>query len=200
MASEQFDESDYFNDEPTMMRNIVVPAITDAHDIDYDNFPSVVERYYTKHYYFRNDDIDEAHLLLKHSNGICLVGLADTHIAVKKGVKSINYDVGNFDRSKNKVSGKGKKGAMNLQPTSCLAIVTCQDGSEYRVNSVIQGKLVEVNELLPEKPELIGKDGAGFVAIVLPKLDKCKEQVALLANEEEYQAKLQQKNNEQVTD
>lgn len=200
MASEEIDEKYFFKPEIEIISGIEVPPITESHNFDYDNYPSVVERYYTKHYYFRNDDIDEAHLLLKHSNGICLVGLADTHVAVKKGIKSISFDVGNFDRSKNKVTGKGKKGAMNLQATSCLAIVTCNDDSKYRVNSTIQGKLVEVNEILATNPQLIGKHGDGYIAVVLPKLDKCKEQVDLLGSEEEYRAKLQQKINEQMTD
>lgn len=183
----------YFKPEQEIICGEIVPSITESHEFQYDNYPSVVDRYYTKRYYFRNDDIDEAHITLSHSNGICLVGLADTHVAVKKGIKSLTFDVGNFDRSKNQVSGKGKRGAMALQSTSCLAIVTCEDGSTYRILSTVTGKLVEVNESLKSKPELIGQLGDGYVAVVLPKLEKSKDQLALLATEEEYQAKLKEK-------
>ncbi|XP_055323396.1 protein Abitram [Sitodiplosis mosellana] len=185
-------EQYYFNPDSEVICGDMVPPINDSHNFDYDNYPSVVERYYTKYYYFRNGDINEAHTLLNHSNSICLVGLADTHIAVKKGIKSMTFDVGNFDRSKNQVTGKGKKGAMNLQVTSCLAIVTCDDDSTYRISSTIQGKLIEVNERLLSNPKLIGQDGHGYIAIVLPKLDKCKEQLEKLVTEEEYQAQLKQ--------
>lgn len=188
-------EQYYFNPESEVICGEVVPSIDKSHSFDYDNYPSVVERYYTKYYYFRNDDINEAHTLINHSNGICLIGLADTHIAVKKGIKSITFDVGNFDRSKNKVSGKGKKGAMMLQATSILAIVTCEDDSTYRISSTIQGKLVEVNEHLLTNAKLIGQDGHGYVAVVLPKLEKCKEQLEKLITEEEYQAQLKQQTN-----
>lgn len=185
----------FFNPEPEIICGELIPSISESHNFDYDNYPSVVERYYTKYYYFRNDDINEAHTLLHHSNGISLVGLADTHIAVKKGIKSLSFDIGNFDRSKNQVSGKGKRGAMHLQATSCLAIITCEDDSTYRVSSTIQGKLIEVNERLLSNPKLIGQDGHGYIGIVLPKLEKCKEQLEKLATEEEYQAKIKQQSN-----
>lgn len=188
----------YFQPEPEIIAGKIVPPITESHDFDYDSYPSVVDRYFGKHYYFRNDSIDEAHIVLNHSNGICLVGLTDTHVAVKKGIKSISYDVGNFDRSKNQVVGKAKRGAMNLQPQSCLAIITCQDGTTYRVVSVIQGKLVEINERLLTNPELIGIDGDGYIAVVLPKLNLCKSQLEKLATEEEYQAKLKENESERT--
>lgn len=196
MANESLAEF-YFKPEPEIIAGEIVPPITESHDFDYDDsYPSVVDRYFGKHYYFRNDSIDEAHIVLNHSNGICLVGLADTHVAVKKGIKSITFDVGNFDRSKNKVSGKAKRGAMNLQPQSCLAIVTCQDDTTYRIASVVQGKLVEINERLLTNPELIGINGDGYVAVVLPKLNQCKQQLDPLATEEEYQAKLKENESE----
>lgn len=189
MADNSLDEY-FFNPEPEIICGEVVPPIIDSHDFDYDTFPSVVDRYYTKYFYFRNGNANEAHTLLSHSNGICLVGLDSTHIAVKKGIVSLTFDIGNFDRSKNQVSGKSKRGAMHLQSTSCVAIVTCADDSTYRIASAVQGKLVEVNERLLSNPQLIGKDGDGYVAVILPKLDKCKDQLALLATQEEYNAKL----------
>lgn len=200
MECGEIDEKYYFNPEPEIIEGEVVPPITESHDYDYDNFPSVVDRNYSKHYYFRDDNIDEAHIVLKHSNGIYLIGLADTHVAVRKGIKSVNFDIGNFDRSKNKVSGKNKKGAMNLMPNSCLAIVTCEDDSTYRVSSAVQGKLVEINELLLKNPKLIGKDGDGHIGVVLPKLEKRNTQTASLVTEEEYRTKLQQKENEPKAD
>lgn len=195
MAAESLAEF-YFKPEPEVIAGKIVPPITESHEFDYDNYPTVVDRYFGKHYYFRNDSIDEAHIVLNHSNGICLVGLADTHVAIKKGIKTITYDVGNFDRSKNQVTGKAKRGAMNLQPNSCLAIITCQDDTTYRIESVVQGKLVEINERLLTNPELFGIEGEGYVAVVLPKLNHCKPQLDKLATEEEYQSKKAEQQNE----
>lgn len=191
-------EGYYYDSEEEIIGGEKIPRITESHDFDYDNYPSVVERYFTKRYFFRNDKSEEPHTVLSHSNNICMIGLADTHVAVQKGIKSISFDVGNTDRSKNKVSGKGKRGAMNLQTNSCLAIVTCDDDSTYRIGSGVQGKLVEVNERLLQNPKLIGTDGHGYIAVILPKLEKAKDQLAQLATEEEYQAKIQQKPDENI--
>lgn len=154
------------------------------------NHPSVVSRFFTKYYRLRNDNIDEVHSVLFHSNRICMVGLDSSHVAIKKNIKEINFDIGNCDRSKNKVSGKGKKGAMNLQPTSTLAIVTCEDGSQHKIISCVTGKLIEVNERLLKNPSLIGEDGVGYVAVILPKIDKCNDIKQQLMTEEQYNLKL----------
>lgn len=179
----------YFQPNTEIICGKEVPPITESHQFA-DDYPTVVERFFSKHYYCRDNAVDEVHTILHHSNRICLIGLDISHVAVKKGIKSINFDVGNCDRSKNQVSGKGKRGAMNLQPSSMLAIVTCNDDSEYKVVSCITGKLVEINERLGNNPELIGKDGYGYVAIVLPKMDKCADIISGLLTESDYQQKL----------
>lgn len=181
----------YFKPEPEIICGDVVPPIIDYITTDH---PTVVERFFTKYYYCRDDAVDEMHSILFHSNRICLVGLDRQHVAVTKGITSINFDIGNCDRSKNQVSGKGKRGAMNLQPLSTLAIVTCADGSEYKVISTIMGKLVEVNERLRDNLKLIGVDGDGYIAVVLPKIEKCVDIKSQLFSKEEYQAKLSKSN------
>lgn len=182
----------FFKPEPEIICGNVVPPITEYFKADH---PSAIERFFTKYYYCRDDAIDEMHSILFHSNRICLIGLDKQHVAVAKGITSINFDIGNCDRSKNQVSGKGKRGAMNLQPLSTLAIVTCAGGSEYKVISTITGKLVEVNERLHENPKLIGIDGDGYIAVVLPKIEKCADIKSQLISEEEYKAKLNNKSN-----
>lgn len=177
----------YFKPKPEIICGDVVPSIIDYFNADH---PSVVERFFTKYYYCRDDAVNEMHTILFHSNRICLIGLNKQHVAVTKGIISINFDIGNCDRSKNKMSGKGKRGAMNLQPLSTLAIVTCSDGSEYKVLSTITGKLVEVNERLRDNLKLIGVDGDGYIAVVLPKIDKCADIKSELLSDEEYLAKL----------
>lgn len=180
-------EQYYFSTETEIIGGEIVPSITESPQCDVDNFPSVVQRFFKKHYFSRNDSVDEMHTVLHHSNRICLIGLADNHIAVRKGIQSINFDIGNCDRSKFHVKGKNKKGAMNMTSDSGLAVVTCVDGSEYKIVSAIQGKLIEVNDRLLLNPKHIGKDGIGYIAIILPKIDKYTDIVAGLLTEDEYQ-------------
>lgn len=180
----------YFKPESEIICGDVVPSIIEFITVDH---PSAVERFFTKYFYFRDETVDEMHTILFHSNRICLIGLDKQHVAIKKGITSISFDIGNCDRSKNQMSGKGKRGAMNLQPLSTLAIVTCTDGSEYKVISTITAKLIEVNGRLHDNLHLIGVDGDGYIAAVLPKVDKCADIKSQLLSENEYQTKLANK-------
>lgn len=177
----------YFKPDKEVIAGREIPCITTKYD---SNYPSVVDRFFTKYYYHQGNNLDEVHSVLFHSNRICIINIDSSHVAIKKKITKINFDIGNCDRSKNKVTGKGKKGAMNLQPTSTLAVITCEDGSTHKIVSCVTGKLVEVNERLLKNPELIGKEGEGYVAVVLPKIEKCAEIKAQLMTEEQYNLKL----------
>lgn len=147
----------------------VDPPILAEYD---ENFPSIVDRFFTRYYKIFTDTPGEDHTVLIHTNRICLITLAPSHIAFKKGIKSITYNIGNVDRSQFKVSGKGKKGGMILQPNSKIAVITCHDESEYKISSCIYGNLIETNERIVADPELIQQEGDGFIAIVLPKIEQ----------------------------
>lgn len=160
---------DYLYDES--IENNSYPSI--IHDYKTTN-PSVVDRFFTRYYkIFSDEKENEDHIILFHSNRICLIGLAQKHIAFKKGIDSIRFDIGNIDRGKNNVKGKGKKGGMALQPNSTIAIIKCKDNSEYRIQSCITAKLIEINKNLIDNPELINIEGQGYVAIVLVKPENC---------------------------
>lgn len=177
--------SDYYlEDAEDYIAGVKVPSIVE----DYVPIhPSPVDRYFTKYYKPKSvDNQEEDHLVLFHTNKICLIGLVPNHIALKKGITSINYDIGNMDRSQNQVKGKGKKGGMNLQPNSALAIITCADGSTYKVESCITAKLLEMNERVVQKPELLGTEGEGYIAVVLPKLQQCESIKSKLLTQEQY--------------
>jgi len=169
-------EDYYLNDDAY---DEAVPSITSCYTSDVH--PSVVERYFTTFYYPKqsaNGD-NEDHLVLYHSNRLCLIGLAKSHVAFTKGISSINYKIGNCDRSTTQVKGKHKKGGLNLQPTTAVALITCKDGSEYKVVSGIYGKLLEVNDRLEgESLHKLNIPGTGYIAIVLCKpenADKVKD-------------------------
>jgi len=163
-----------------------VPSITSYYRNEY---PGIVDRYFTRFYQTRTstDGSDnEDHLVLYHSNRLCLIGLAKSHIAFSKGITGITYKIGNCDRSQNQVKGKHKKGGMNLQPSTTLAIITCKDGSEYKVFSCITGKLIEVNDRLENDLEKLSIEGTGYVAVVLCKPENCEKIKNSLVAAENY--------------
>lgn len=178
-------EKYYLQEEP----NEKIPPITSYYVKDYQ---SVVDRYFKRYYFIPKNSIasnaeNQDHQILFHSNRICLVSLSKNHVAFKKGIKSINYNIGNCDRSRNQVSGKGKRGAMNLQATSSIALVKCHDNSEYKVFSCCPGKLVEVNERLLQNIDLLKIEGEGYIAVVLPKPENCENIKKSMLSEEEYE-------------
>ncbi|KAJ6637515.1 Protein Abitram [Pseudolycoriella hygida] len=177
----------YFEEEKELVDGLKCPSIL----CDFDaNCPSVVDRYYTRYYYRKSDSTqeNEDHLILIHSNRVCLVGLAPSHIAFAKGIQSVDFNIGNIDRRQNHCSGKSKKGAMNLQPSSAVAIVTCTDGTQYKIVACVTGKLIEVNERLMKNPGLLAKEGDGYVAICLPKIENADVIKQSLISEELYKS------------
>lgn len=136
-----------------------------------DKYPSVIDRYYTRKYVQSEGGNDVC--LLFHSNKICVVTLAKSHAALTKGISKVDFKVGKkLDRSSNKVTGKGKKGAQCVNEKDVLCIVECKDGTVYQVMAGVKGKLVEVNEHLVEDPQLleVKYETDGYIAVVLQKL------------------------------
>lgn len=179
----------YFNEPNQVLCGIQVPHIFEEHA--QDSHKPIVDRYFTRYYFIPQDTTDQDHLVLIHSNRICLIGLAPQHVALTKRINKLDYNIGNCDRSENKVKGKSKKGAMALQPTSALAMVHCTDGSQYKVFSCITGKLIEVNEALIKSAtpdELLRREGDGFIAILLPKIEMMDAIKGSLLSEEQYKA------------
>jgi len=164
-----------------------VPSIVES---GFDGeYPSIVDRYFTR-FFMKKKSLDsnenEDHLVLFHSNRLCLIGLSTSHVAFAKGIKSISYNIGNCDRSQNQVKGKKKKGGMNLQPNTTLAIVTCKDGSEYKVVSCITGRLLEINDRLEHDLDKLQLEGAGYIAVVLCKPEHCDKIKKSLVSERDY--------------
>jgi len=178
--------SDYYFKEELVGGNECPSIIADFDE----NCPSIVDRYFTRLYYHKSSSDNEDHLILFHSNRVCLIGLAPSHIAFTKGIKSIDFKIGKADRSQNRCTGKGKKGAMNLQPSSSLAVITCKDDTQYKVISCVTGKLIEVNERLIANPELLAQEGNGYIAICLPKIENTENIKQSLMSEEEYKKTL----------
>lgn len=73
-----------------------------------------------------------------------------------------------------------------LQEQSALALLTCDDGSEYKVYGCFNAKLMEVNTRLVQQPELLATEGDGFVAVALPKMENIDAIKAALLTAEQY--------------
>ena len=65
--------------------------------------------------------------------------IAPRHPLLSTGeVVKVNFQVSkNVNRLDNKVSGKGKKGAQHLSPTSPLCDVTCSTGEKYTLYRLV---------------------------------------------------------------
>lgn len=171
-----------------------IPSIIDSIDKNkLDSSLSVCDRYYEHKYCMKINKItDKAHQRVSsHSNKLIMISIAENHPIFKedKVIVKINCNVTEkVDRSKNITSGKGKRGAQKLSPSSVLCFVECSDGSIYTVYSCVRGKLLEINENLFQKPELIKKKpvSEGFIALILPNLKDLNQMKESLLSYEEY--------------
>lgn len=172
------------------------PPDDDASDmldeVEYNGyFPTVTDRYFTP-YYKVNVQLPEDDICIRiHSNRICMLSLAPSHIILQgdKDIKKINFKVSDkLDRSLNKVSGKGKHGAQPLQTNSNICSISCSDGQTYMIKCCMIGKLVEVNETLLENPRLLRNPPhkGGYLAIILPNLKLLENLKQSLLTHEQY--------------
>jgi len=153
----------------------IEPIGSDGGAVASASIRSVIQRYYQP--YFALDVAKkegEDQVVYKHSNGLFVIGIAPTHpiIRLRKQVSVVDYNVTKQSRLQNKVYGKGKKGGLWMEPLSPLCDVTCSDGSKYRLYSCIRGHLLEVNENLVQRPELLSSSTystEGYLGIVNPK-------------------------------
>lgn len=153
-------------------------------EIDYNgSLPTITERYFSTYYKINVQRPEDDMCIRIHSNRICMISIAPSHTIFQNGNKilKVDYKVSDkLDRMLNKVSGKSKHGAQPLQANSNICTISCSDGKTYTIKSCIIGKLIEVNEILLDDPELLKQPPhkGGYLAIVLPNLkllDKMKD-------------------------
>ncbi|KAF8377787.1 hypothetical protein HHK36_031172 [Tetracentron sinense] len=118
--------------------------------------PSAVESNFVS--YFAPDFIKPGHdqYVYRHANGLCVIGLAPAHVALKEegGVTAIDFNVGKSNRSEIKVTGKRKRNAQHFEPNSALCKV-CTNDTFYIVRCCVKGSLLEVNDRLIKQPGLL---------------------------------------------
>lgn len=154
-------------------------------------FPTVTDRYFTPYYKTDVQSPGDDLCIWIHSNRICMLSLAPSHVILQgnKGIKKVDFRVSDkLDRSLNKVSGKGKHGAQPLQTNSNVCTISCLDGQTYVIKCCMIGKLVEVNEALSEDPQLLkgSPHKGGYLAIILPNIKLLESLKQSLLTHDQY--------------
>lgn len=126
-------------------------------------YKSPLLRYYTA-YTVKNQDPKQI-IVRMHSNKLFLLFLHPEHPAMSKSINQVT-----FKFSTEALSGKHKKGAVNLQPTSNLLQIVAGDET-FIVKAGISGKLIETNDALLTDPNIL-HNPEGFIAILMPPLNK----------------------------
>ncbi|KAL0111255.1 hypothetical protein PUN28_012862 [Cardiocondyla obscurior] len=161
-------------------------------EVQYDGyFPTVTERYFTPYYKTDVQSPRDDMCIWIHSNRICMLSLAPSHVILKenKNIQKVDFKVSDkLDRSLNKVSGKGKHGAQPLQTNSNVCTISYSDGKTYIIKCCMIGKLVEVNEALSENPQLLKEvpHKGRYLAIILPNINLLKSLKQSLLTSEQY--------------
>ncbi|KAM6543629.1 hypothetical protein CsatB_008076 [Cannabis sativa] len=150
--------------------------------------PSAVQSNFIS--YFAPDFLKPGHdqYVYRHANGLCVIGLATTHVAFKDegGITAVDFNVGKSNRSEIKVTGKRKKNAQPLEPNSALFKVFTKNNS-YIVRCCVKGSLLEVNDKLIKQPHLLNSlaDREGYIGIIMPRpADWLKIKDSLMGSEE----------------
>lgn len=166
------------------------PSIEQSVEIPTDTPPSVVQRYFESRYATNvNDKPNQDYSVLIHSNNLCILSLAPTHVLIGKTIEKIDFKISEHThRLSNMMTGKGKRGAQIVQAGSTLCKVYCSDGEEYKILSAIPGKLVEMNSKLENTPNIMlnKPDDLGFIAIVLPQKQRFEKIRDGLLTKEQY--------------
>lgn len=168
-------------------------------------YPSVTERYYSKHVMSNHQSLHQhsngcarptppctsslaSHCMLATGahrasvlvlGRICVLGVAASHPMLQPPLRITGVAFRSHD-SKNlmdtAVRGKKKAGAVFVTPRDMVCTVTVSDGSEVVLYACVRASVVEVNQRLIERPELLGSP-EGYVAILMPKLEEKKTMI-----------------------
>lgn len=163
------------------------PPPNSSYDYAWNPLPTTFD-YFTHRYYHQYlctsvKGVEGNHCrLLQHSNGLCIVTLDPTHVAVQRTADKANdvrvSSVVFGSRRKRidvtpdsiKVVGKKKKNAMMCQEDTQLCTVMLSDGSEYAIPACVSGFVLELNAALVEQPWLLtaAPGTEGFIAVINP--------------------------------
>lgn len=108
----------------------------------------------------------------QHRNGLCVISLASSHpvLDTHRRISKVDFNIGHDrDRNQLNVSGKKKKGSVQMHPGTGICRVVCSDGAEYTIRAAVGGKLIEVNMRLLQNPMLLHSSSReGFLGVIQP--------------------------------
>ncbi|XP_065205228.1 protein Abitram [Planococcus citri] len=154
---------------------IHVPLIEET--INFEHHKDYLNRFFTLRYCIDVNQKYNDFCVLVHSNKVCVVTLAPSHPLLCEDIeiRNINFQVSkNINRLDNKISGKHKRNAQNVNQTAPLCFVECADDKVYTIYSTIPGKLLEMNHQLENNPQKIRECSPKlyhkqcYIAIILP--------------------------------
>ncbi|XP_059636975.1 uncharacterized protein LOC132279063 [Cornus florida] len=166
--SSESTQQQQYSEEEEELRKLLVPDVQSLPLAP----PCAVESNFAVYFYpdFMKPGHDQ--YVYRHVNGLCVIGLAPTHLAFrdKGGVTAVDFNVGKSDRSGIKVTGKRKKNAQHFESNTALCKV-CTNDASYIARCCVKGSLLEVNDRLIKQPELLNSsaDREGYIAIIMPK-------------------------------
>ena len=150
-------------------------------------YPSVIERYYTK--YYRTNVHNEQNndtLVLVHSNRVCVLMLSERHPIIEKSL--VIHSIESLASINQAMSGKSKRGADYVQPNKLLYRIKCAENQSFTICASIKGRLVELNDEILRRPELLQQksQGEGYIAIFIPSLKDGENNLKSLMAEQDY--------------
>ena len=134
--------------------------------------PSVLKRYYTTY------TTSNHQCLHVHSNGVCVLAVAPTHPILQPplrvtGIAYRTHDSKNLMQTATAVHGKRKLGAVFILPRDMVCTATISDGSTVTFYGCVRGSVIEINQRLIDRPELLGTP-EGYIAVLMPRKDEKK--------------------------
>lgn len=168
------------------------------------HYLSYTERYFKKYYKLDVKYPSNDHLIMMHSNRVAVCFIAPSHPILNKQkykVRKVDY----IQNVNEEMSGKHKHNAKSVNANQPLCKVYCDvlernenepEERYFLIYACLNAKLIEINERLIKKPELIQEKPhtEGFFAILMPKLDSISEQLMDLMTHSDYINKNQKSN------
>ena len=158
------------------------------------NYPSFVDRYFKKYYHLDTKEPLNDHLVLLHSNRVCVCTVAPSHPVLDKTkfkIEKIEY----IQHVSDNMKGKHKQNAKQLKVLQPICTLFCKNiqnspptDKKFTFYSCINAKLIEINEEAVRNPEFFQdfSQSDGYLVILYPKIDKIMEQFETLITHEQY--------------
>lgn len=179
-----------------------VPIIESFNNELLNNFKDYSTRFYTDKYNVDFKNIGEQYkdkyldiLVRIHTNGLLLIALAPGNSIMQspKEISEINFKINKTDRSDFAIKGKKKYGAKFVKKGTTICQVKLEGDPIYHsIRAGVCGNLIEYNEIIKTKPNIMKTDpkGLGYICVLINRTSKGKETEIIdnlgLITEDEY--------------